>query len=142
MLVGLLALITVTLRCWPETAAARWIQRAVIDATGARLATLERRHLIFVVLMSIVLIVGGELLAMAGPLDMALIVLWDISTYVDIVVTTAVVATAARAGPGLRNSVARLIPRRAARARRARPSRKELPSANDDDDRAGFLRAA
>ena len=114
----------------------------LVDGTRARLATLERRHLIFVVLMATVIIFGGELLAMAGPLDMALIVLWDVSTYVDIVVTMAVVATAARAGPGLRTIVARRLPRRAARARRTRSVRKDVPSANEDDDRAAFLRAA
>lgn len=142
MLAGLLLLITVTLRCFPETSAAHWIQRIMVDATCARLATLERRHLIFFALMSIVIVVGGEVLAMAGPLDMALVVLWDISIYLDIVVTAAVVTTATRAGPALRNSMTRLLPRRAGRARRTRAARKEPSSANDDDDRAAFLRAA
>jgi hypothetical protein len=141
MLAGLLLLITVTLRCCPGTSAAQWIQRMLVDGTRARLATLERRHLIFVVLMATILIFGGELLAMAGPFDMALVVLWDVSTYVDIVVTTAVVATAARAGLPLRNSMTRLLPRRAGRTRRTRAVRKELSTAKDDDDRPARARA-
>ncbi len=142
MLVGLLVAIIVTLRCWPETAAARWIERTVIDATRARLAMLERRHIILLLLIPIMLVAGAEMLAMLGSTDLAMLVMLDMASYIDIVVTGAVVATATRIGAGVRAVRAVVLPRRAGRARRTRSARAPLPPANDDEDRAGFLRAA
>ena len=131
MLTGLMLFATIVLKMTPETACARWLDRTLVAA----LRKITRTHLIFLILMSIVLIAGTELLAIAGPFDMALVVLWDVSAYIDIVVTTLVVAGASRGGAGLRMIVARVLPRRAARARRTRRSRSALPPANDDEDR-------
>lgn len=142
MLTGLLLGAMIVLRVFPETAIARWLDTAVATAREG-LGRIERRHILFLILMSIVLIAGTELLAMAGPFDMALVVLWDVSTYIDIVLTTAVVAAATRGGAGWRTLVARFLPHRAPRARRRRRRGKRAtpPSANDDD-RPAFARAA
>lgn len=140
MLTGLLVFAMVVLRGFPETAAARWLDR-VVAASVAALGRIERRHLIFLILMTVVLIAGAELLAMGGPLDAGLIVLWDISTYIDIVLTTVAVAAAARGATGWRVIAVRFAPRRTSRARRQRAARKGTPPANDDD-RARFALAA
>lgn len=140
MLTGLLLGAMIVLRVFPETAIARWLDTAVATAREG-LGKIERRHILFLILMSIVLIAGTELLAMAGPFDMALVVLWDVSTYIDIVLTTAVIATATRGGAGWRTLIARFLPRRAPRARRRRGVQATPPSANDDD-RPAFARAA
>ncbi|MBP2275112.1 hypothetical protein D9M73_109770 [compost metagenome] len=140
MLTGLLLGAMIVLRVFPETAIARWLDTAVAAAREG-LGRIERRHILFLILMSIILIAGTELLAMAGPLDMALVVLWDVSTYIDIVLTTAVVATATRGGAGWRTLIARFLPHRAPRAQRRRGKRAAPPSANDDD-RPAFARAA
>lgn len=139
MLTGLLVFAMVVLRGFPETAAARWLDR-VVAASVAALGRIERRHLIFLILMTVVLIAGAELLAMGGPLDAGLIVLWDISTYVDIVLTTAVIAGATRGAVGWRAIVARFAPRRSG-ARRRRVARKAAKPANEDD-RPAFALAA
>ncbi len=133
MLAGLLLLITVTLRWWPETSAARWIQRMLVDATRARLATLERRHLILLVLIPIMLIAGAEMLAMLGSADLAMFVLLDMASYIDIVLTGVVVATATRTGASFRAVRRLVLPRRATRARRSRLSKTEVLPANDDE---------
>ena len=137
MLTGLAILATIVLRWFPETAVARWLDRTLV----AGLRRITRTHLIFLVLMGVLLVAGTELLAMAGPFDMALVVMWDVSAYIDIVLTTVVVATATRGGAGWRAIVARIPPRRAPRARRRRKGRKMLPPANDDE-RPGFAFAA
>lgn len=130
MLTGLVVFAIVLLRGFPETPAARWLDRTLV----AGLRKITRTHLIFLILMSVILIAGTELLAMAGPFDMALVLVWDVSAYIDIALTTAVVAGASRGGAGLRVVVARFLPRRSARARRSRvgtPSKAK--PANDDD---------
>ena len=140
MLTGLLVFAMIVLWGFPETAAARWTARQVA-AVATALRKVSRTHLIFLVLMTVILIAGTELLAMAGPFDMALVLMWDVSAYIDIVLTTVVVASAARGGAGWRAMIARIAPRRAPRARRQRAARKAAAPANDED-RAGFALAA
>lgn len=70
MLTGLLLGAMIVLRVFPETAIARWLDTAVAAAREG-LGRIERRHILFLILMSIILIAGTELLAMAGPLDIA-----------------------------------------------------------------------
>ena len=137
MLTGLVVLAMVVLRGFPETAVAKWLDRTLV----AGLRRITRTHLIFLLIMGIILIAGTELLAMAGPFDMALVLVWDVSAYIDIVLTTVVVASATRGGAGWRAIVARVLPRRASRARRRRTVRTVRPSANDDE-RPAFALAA
>jgi hypothetical protein len=132
MLTGLLVMAMVVLSGFPETATARWLDRA-LTAVVAALGRIERRHLIFLILMTVILVAGAELLAMGGPLDAGLIAMWDVSTYLDIVLTTVVVAGATRGVVGWRAIVGRFAPRRAARARRRRIVRNAVKPANEDD---------
>ncbi|WP_010183241.1 hypothetical protein [Sphingomonas sp. PAMC 26605] len=142
MLTGLLVFAMVVLRVFPETAAAQWLDR-MVRATVAAVRQVERRHLVFLVLMTLLLTIGVEALAVMGPLDLAtIVVMWDISTYIDVVVTTVVVAMATRGSIGWRALVTRFAPRRAPRARRQRSARKAAPSSNDDERPAAFARAA
>ncbi len=142
MLTGLLVFAMVVLRGFSETAATRWLDR-MVRATVDAARQVERRHLIFLVIMTLLLTIGVEALAVMGPLDLAtIVVMWDISTYIDVVVTTVVVATATRGSLGWRALVTRFAPRRAPRARRQRSARKAAPSANDDERRAVLAHAA
>lgn len=137
MLTAMVVAVMVVLRAFPETRVARWLDRTLIAA----LHRITRTHLIFLILMAVILIAGTELLAMAGPFDMALVLVWDVSAYVDIVLTTAAVAGIARGGAGWKVLVGRFAPRRAERARRQRAARKTAPPANDDERRTMALAA-
>jgi hypothetical protein len=141
MLTGLLVYSIIVLRLFPETATARCLDR-IVGITRDAFGRIERRHLIFLALMAVILIAGAELLAMAGPFDMALVVLWDVSTYIDIVLTTAGFAAATRGGAGWRTLIARFLPHRAPRARRRRRGKRAAPPSANDDDRPAFARAA
>lgn len=141
MLTVLLLGVTAILRGFPETAVALWLDRQVTEI-AARAARIERRHLVFLALMTLVLVAGSELLAIGGPLDGALVLLWDVSTYLDIVMVSVTVAAVARGRMVLRlvaPRLARVLPRR--RTPRTRAARPERPSANDDDHRAFALAA-
>ena len=141
MVTGFLICVMIVLRGFPETALARWLDRTLVAAVRR----ITRTHVIFLVLMSVILIAGTELLAMAGPFDMALVLMWDVSAYIDIVLTTVVVAGAARGGAGWRMVTQRLrsgIVRRTGRARRSRSTAKAARKRANDDDRPAFARAA
>lgn len=134
MLTGLLLTIIAVLRWFPETATARWIERQVAEVRR-RIGTIERRHIVFAVLLAVILVFAGEALAMLGPLDMGLVVLFDVSTYLDIVLATGTIAAVARGRGAVQFVVARL-PRPRARARRKRPVvGSDRAPANDDEDR-------
>ena len=135
MVTGLLLTMVAVLRWFPETATARWLERQVAE-TSARLAAIERRHLVFLVLMTVVLVAGAELLAIGGPLDAGLVLLWDVATYLDIVFVTASVAAVARGRSAWRIVATRWLPRIRPRRRARRTAAKARPdrrSANNDE---------
>lgn len=141
MLSCLLACAVLAMRWFPGTPAARWFARAT-EATIAAAARIERRHLVFVILMTVILVAGTELLAMAGPLDVGLVVMWDVATFVDALLATATLAAVARGRSGWRYVAQRLAPRRAARARRRRSAARAVVKADNDDEGHGGLALA
>lgn len=102
---------------------------------------IERAHLIYLA----ILLVAGQALIMAAPLELAMIAAWDISLFMDAVIATWTAATVARGKGAWRAFAARFRPRRStarppARRRTRRPRRTSLP-ANDEDGRGWALAA-
>lgn len=137
-----ITLLVVIMACWARVPVVAGLRRVLIDGPAAWLNGLTRRHVIFYALLLLVVLTCGEVLAALGPLDMSLVLLWDVSALVDAVVTVAVLATSARIGSGWQ-TIARWRPfctaRRAPRARR-RP-RSPLASNDDDGERRRALAA-
>jgi len=144
MLTGLPICTMIVLKGVPETTVARWLDRTLVAA----LRKITRTHLIFLMLMSVILIAGTELLALAGPFDMALVVMWDVAAYIDIILAAATaIATVAmtRRRSGWRVVTRRFrsaIVRRTGRARRRRPSADRSCKPANDDHPGAFARAA
>lgn len=136
----LMACAVLAMRWFPQTRIARWFASAT-EATIAAAARIERRHLVFVILMTVILVAGTELLAMAGPLDVGLVVMWDVATFVDALLATATLAAVARGRSGWRYVAQRLVPRRGARRRR-RAARAVVKADNDDEGHRGLALAA
>lgn len=133
MLAGVLLGMIVVLRWFPGTALARWLERQVTEVRR-RLARIERRHVLFAVLLTLIVVFAGEALAMLGPLEMGLVVLFDVSTYIDIVLVAGTMAAIA-CGRGVLQWIAMRLPRPRARARRTPPiARGERAAANDEED--------
>lgn len=128
---------------WRDLPAVRPFRRVLVDTPAAWLESLTRKHLIFLGLMLVVLITGGQMLAALGPLDMSLIFLWDVSAFIDVAVVTATLAASARINGGwrmLRPAFGRPRGRRrTARARRRAAARKP---GNDDEGQTDGRRAA
>lgn len=132
--------VMVMLDRWRHLPAVRPLRRMLVDTPAAWLNGLTRKHLIFGALMLAVVLVGGEMLAALGPLDMSLILLWDVSAFIDAAVVTITLAASARITGGWRMLVGQRSPR--ARSRRARMHRRPAERKGDNDEDGGALRFA
>ena len=124
----------------------RTLHHWLVERPADRLDSLDRRHLIMLILFAIILTTGGELLAAAGPLDMSMVLLWDVSVYLDAAIFSITIASVARsmaAGRYLKAIAARRLSR-AGHTRRPRPMRRSKPAAStaNDDDLPGLTFAA
>ena len=133
-LIGLFV-ITVMLR-YPQIPMARALRRHGIEPLARWLNQLDRRQLIFFFLLASTVLLGCELLAALGPLDMGLVLLWDVSLYVDALLSAVAVASVARLLPTLRFWRARPRPRARRRCSAARKVAR-----NDDEDGRSLIAA-
>ncbi|MBX9815214.1 MAG: hypothetical protein A4S12_05270 [Proteobacteria bacterium SG_bin5] len=134
MITGFSALLLFLLWRYPQLPVARGVHALIVAPLAARLNRVTRRQLIFWALVAVFALVAGEWLAILGPLDMGLVLLWDVALYVDALLGAVAVA-----------SVARLVPlprwRPRPRARRSAP-RRAAPGNDADAEPALWLRAA
>lgn len=135
MVIGLCLFVMFVMLRYREIPLSRALSRMSVEPLARLLNRLDRRKLIFFLLIAAVLLFGGELLAVLGPLDMGLVLLWDVSLYVDALLGAAAVASVARFMPPLRFWRAR------PRTRRRRGVARK-PVAGNDDDEGQSLRAA
>lgn len=118
----------------PETPIARWLHRHMVEEPLRIAERIERKHLLFLVVGMIAL----QGFAMALPAEMAMIMAWDLTVYVDLLIASWTLSAFARlrsmrAWMALQAS--RFRPRRRARirARRLRRPAEKRGAANDDD---------
>lgn len=118
----------------PETPIARSLHRNLVEEPLRLAARFERKHVLFLV----VGLASLQSFAMVLPAEMAMIMAWDLTVYVDLLIASWTLSAFAR----LRSMRAwmtlqagRLRPRRRARvrARRIRRSAERRSAANDDD---------
>jgi hypothetical protein len=118
----------------PETPIARSLHRNLVEEPLRLAARFERKHVLFLV----VGLASLQSFAMVLPAEVAMIMAWDLTVYVDLLITSWTLSAFAR----LRSMRAwmalqagRLRPRRRARvrARRIRRSAERRSAANDDD---------
>lgn len=149
MLPALLLAAMLTVRFLPASEVGAWLDRRVMRPCAAEIGRIERKHVIFAVAMALIVLLFREALALAGPLDMGLVLVWDASVYIDVTVAVWTIAAATR-GAGAWRAVRPHIAAIAARVRRApRPrtprsrTRTARPPANDDDGPGeGYYRRA
>jgi len=137
MMAGTLAAAWLVMACASETSIARWLNHWLVEWPAAKLIDVERRHLIFIV----VALVSAQALLSVGLPDVGLVVAWDVSTYVDIVLATWTLAAVTNLKAANRLAVQRWrllasgLRRGRPQPRSKRPARRptQTPSANDDD---------
>jgi len=137
MLAGALAAAWLTMRCIPDAPIARLLHRWIVEWPAAKALHVERRHLIFVIVAA----VSAQALLSVGLPDIGLVVAWDVSTYLDLLLVTWTLAAVANLKAGSRVAIEhwRLMTRGLRRSRpqpRARRTARRpvtKRSANDDD---------
>ncbi|HEX5181790.1 MAG TPA: hypothetical protein VFW19_01435 [Allosphingosinicella sp.] len=140
MLTGLLIVATLITKLFPETPLARSLHRALIEWPLARLAAMDRRHAIFVMILVGLVFGASDLLVMLGPADLILGFAWDVSIYADTLLAAAALAAVARSRivwRALLVDALRRSNRPRARSRRTLRPRPLAPNANDADDGDG-----
>ena len=123
---------------WGHLPALAPLRRWLVERPAAALNRFDRRWIIFAVLFVILIVAGGELLAIMGPLDMSVVLLWDVASLVDALAAAVLVAGSTRVKPLVEWVTRRLRGTPRPRACRARSQRSIRP-ANDDDDPALVL---
>jgi hypothetical protein len=131
----LLAMLILAAWRFPDTALGQVVARRLVGPLVRWMAAVDRRKVIFILLILAVLLCAGELIAAAGPLDMSMVLLWDVASFVDAAMATLAIASVTRAGNAA-HAVRALFGGRVrlrARQRRSRPARRKSPPANDQD---------
>jgi hypothetical protein len=137
------AMLVMTL--FPETAFARTLKRFLVDLPAQRLASLDRRQVIFGLVVIAMFLVAQDMIVLLGSVDLAMVYAWDLSLYVDAVLAVTAVAVSSRT-VGLRTTARSIWPkfRRPAGRRSREPRRRSLAhrAANDDADNSGIFAVA
>lgn len=143
---GFMAVITLVMVLAPQSPTAKIIHRQLVEMPLARLADLERHHIIFFVIMVGFLIGGGEVFGLLGGEAVFAFAL-DFAIYLDAMAITFALAALSkvRRGVGWSTNVVRKMLRRPQVTRRKREAMGK-PSdgkpANDDEDPAQLPLAA
>lgn len=144
MVAALLVMLMIAAWRFPESAFGQFVTRSFSAPIARWLTQVDRRQLIFVLLLLAVLVFAGEALAALGPLDTGLVLLWDVASYVDAAVAALTIASLTRRR-GLGWKLRMLVNRRP-RARAYRDARTRRAAggtgANDDEDDSRFAHAA
>jgi hypothetical protein len=141
---GFCLALMLVMRLAPDSPLGRWLNHNIVQEPLARAAALERHHLIFLAIASVMLLAVGETIAIYGTFEWAMISAFDLSIYLDAVAVTAVFGVAARFRGVMQvlrgRGGVRARPKRAARRRRTRAGARKPPtkSANDDDPAPAF----
>ena len=139
MVAGLLLLVTLTMKLFPRVQVSRMLHHMLVEAPLAAIARMSRRHLIFGVVLLATLFAGAELIVMLGSADVAMVLAWDVSLYVDALLAAWALAAVAR-GKAAWQALAAIVTRPLRAARRRAPRRRRAATgkaANDSDEDGG-----
>jgi hypothetical protein len=142
MLAGVLLMVTMITRLFPETPLAHWLHRWFVERPLARLATMERRHAICAIVLIAVALGASDLVLMLGSSDLVLAATWDFSLYVDTLIAAWTIAAVARGKTAWKTLLVQKIQRRGRpRARSRRSVRPRSSSTANDEDGPGRVMA-
>lgn len=136
MVTGFILLVIAMMKLFPHIPASRLLHRGLVELPLLKLATMDRRHAIFGVVLLVMLFTASEMIMLFGSADVVMLMAWDVSIHVDAVIAAWMLATLNR-GKAMWVAFAAMMrrPLRSAR-RRSRRQRRGVPgkAANDDDD--------
>ena len=146
MLIGSLTFLLAVMLLFPRTPLACLLHEQLVERPLEWLQTVRRHHLIFVIGLVALSLFAGEMIMLMGSFDLAVMLAWDVSLYVDALLATYTLATLVRSRSAYRMLRMRLPqwvrrhPR--SRAPRTAPSRQHSDEASNDDDGIAIAVAA
>ena len=143
---GMFIVLVLVMKLTPHSSLGRWLNAALVERPLERLTKMDRRHLIFLLLVIGVALFASEAIMAMGSFDLFTAFAWDLSVYLDVMVFTYALATIARGRQAARWLALRgalLLRRRPrSRARRSSAVRKPAERSDNDDDPAPAWRIA
>jgi len=135
---GLFIALMLVMKLAPRSPLARWLNVALVERPLAKIAAMDRRQVIMLLIVVGLSLFATEAILMLGSYDLVTLYAWDLTMYLDVMVVAYALAAVARARAGVKwfaSSAARLLRRGVrSRARRSRSAvRRQDRSANDDD---------
>lgn len=146
MLAGILALVILVVKLFPDTPLARSLHLGFVELPLRLAHRIERKHLILLV----ILLCSGQMLAVMGSAELALAYAADMSLYYDAMLTSALAAAATMAKSAWSActvAIGRFVrgvssARPRSRRKRAEISRCATPANDDDPVRFRLAQAA
>ncbi len=145
MIATALGLTMLALALFPQTPVCRALHALIVAAPARWLNGIARRQVIFVAIISLVVIAGAGTFAGVAAADLAMLLAWDASLYVDAFIAVWTVAATTRGLALVRRSrfwVATRIARGRAPRRAVRRAHTATKPANDEDGRGAFAISA
>ena len=143
---AILAALWLTLLLAKGTPIGRFMHRLMVEKPAALCSRIGTGGFLLIVLMAVGTALiwyflerdGISLLAMSAPEIMHMIAAFELTTWLEVAFTVVTTASATRFG-AVKIAIRSLVSGR--REQRSRPVRRELPAANDDEDRSWALAA-
>lgn len=138
--------LTLLLRFGPDVPLLRAMRASLIEAPARLLAKIQRHQIIFLIIISVMMLTGGELLVLFGPELLGLFAT-NLALYLDAVAITALLSAATMARRVLQIIRLRLSGRRTLVAPRSRRALREVKTPVttkeqlDDDEPAHWVLA-
>lgn len=150
MLAGIAVAALLVMILFPATDVGRALHRWLVVEPAAWLARIERKQIIFFLMLMVLMLVIREAVIMAPAVDFGMVAMWDASVYLDVLAAAWMVAATARGKTGwafVRGRASKLVARlightRPAQRPRASRSAPRPPAANDSDDASDHWRFA
>lgn len=139
MATGFILLIIAMMKLFPTLPVSRLLHRTIVELPLLKLATMDRRHVIFGVALLVMLVTASEMIMLLGSADVAILLAWDVSIYLDAVLAIWTLAAVTRSKAAWQ-SLAGILTRPFRGARRRAPRRRReggCTAANDSEEGPG-----
>jgi ABC-type multidrug transport system fused ATPase/permease subunit len=135
---GVLVAAMLVMKLLPHSPYGEWLNATLVERPLARLAGMDRRHVVFVMIDVGLALFATDMVFVFGSYDLMALYAWDLTVYLDTMVIAYTLTTVALARSSLRWLTLRasLALRRARRpqARRSRAASLERQDLADNDD--------
>ncbi|MBO0749582.1 MAG: hypothetical protein J2O44_03990, partial [Porphyrobacter sp.] len=93
---GLFIALMLVMKLSPQSTLGRWLNAALVERPLAKIATMDRRHVIFLVILVGISLFATDMILVFGSYDLLSLYAWDLTAYLDVMVVAYALAAVAR----------------------------------------------